>query len=74
MAYNDSDYTIMISHVLTQALNFGAETHLVARVRSAFAFPSVTISRVLALTFTGRTALRKAYEDSDYIAMINIVH
>ena len=50
MAYNDSGYTIMISHALTQALNFGAETHLVAKV-----LPS--IARVLALTFTGRQLL-----------------
>ena len=37
-------------HVLTQACNFGAETHLGAGVMSAFVFLSATIAQVLIST------------------------
>ena len=51
MAYNDSDlYHCDHCHALTQAFNFGAETHLAARARSAFALPSVTIAQALQLS------------------------
>jgi len=63
--------------VLTQTYNFGAEAHLGARVLSAFIFQFVAIVREPASTFILSLAVQlsgKAHEDSDYIAMITVMH
>ena len=57
MAYKDSDYTVMITVVPTYVV--GVETHLGIGVMSTFVFPQAAISRALASTFVGSTALRK---------------
>ena len=60
MAYKESDYIVVVAsyHAVTQAYNFGAETHLGGGDTSAFVMPSATIARMLS-TFVGSTALRK---------------
>ena len=53
--------------------NFGAETHLGAKVMSAFVLPSVAIAWALAPTVADSIAPRMAHKDSDYTAMFAIV-
>ena len=69
MTYKDCDYSIVIAvvymYMVFQTYNIG-ETHHSAEVMSTFAFGSGTTALVLASTFIGSTALRKANEDSDY--------
>ena len=54
--------------------NFGAETHLVAGVMSAFVFTSAAIARALASTSLAAQLSGKAHEDCDYTDMVGIVH
>jgi len=61
-------------HAVTQAYNFGAETHLGGGDTSAFVLPWATIARSLSSTLVASTVLQRLNKVSDHTAVIAVFH